>query len=68
MWRAFGPNRLMFGSDWPVCLLAREFAGVIGLTETPTAGLNTSERTAVFSGTAKRRYRIDNRPEGKQWH
>jgi L-fuconolactonase len=65
---AFGPDRLMFGSDWPVCLLARDYAGVVRLTETLTAGLSTSERTAVFSGTAARVYRIDNRREGEQWH
>jgi hypothetical protein len=48
--------------------LARDYAGVVRLTETLTAALSTSERTAVFSGTAGRVYRIDNRPEGEQWH
>ncbi len=65
---AFGAERLMFGSDWPVCLLAREYADVLGLAETLTADLSTSERAAAFSGTAARVYRIGDGTEGEQWH
>jgi L-fuconolactonase len=65
---AFGPDRLMFGSDWPVCLLASDYHDVVRLAETLTAGLSKSERTAVFAGTAARVYRIDDRLEGEQWH
>jgi L-fuconolactonase len=52
----FGPDRIMFGSDWPVCLLASDYAGVIELAQLLTAGLSDTERTAVFSSTAVRLY------------
>jgi L-fuconolactonase len=55
---AFGPDRVMFGSDWPVCLLAAGYADVVDLARTLTAGLSESERAAVFAGTAARVYGI----------
>ena len=55
---AFGPPRVMFGSDWPVCLLARDYAGVLELARTLTAGLSDRERTEVLSSTAARLYGI----------
>jgi L-fuconolactonase len=53
---AFGPERLMFGSDWPVCLLAASYDQVIIAAEELTAGLSGAERAAVFGGTAARAY------------
>lgn len=53
---AFGPGRLMFGSDWPVCTLAAAYADVLATAGRLTAGLGESERTAVFEGTAARVY------------
>jgi L-fuconolactonase len=55
---AFGPQRTMFGSDWPVCLLAADYAAVIELARSLVVGLSEAERTAVFSSTAARVYRI----------
>jgi L-fuconolactonase len=55
---SFGANRVMFGSDWPVCLLASDYAGVLALARMLTAGLSGAERAAVFYGTAARVYRI----------
>jgi L-fuconolactonase len=55
---AFGPDRVMFGSDWPVCLLASDYASVVALAHTLVAGLSDAERTAVFAATAARVYRI----------
>jgi L-fuconolactonase len=55
---AFGPDRLAFGSDWPVCLLAASYAEVVAAAEELTAGLSPAERDAVFAGTARRVYRI----------
>lgn len=58
---AFGPRRLMFGSDWPVCLLA----GSLPLwTETVSAlladaGLPAADREAVFRDTATRVYHLE---------
>jgi L-fuconolactonase len=55
---AFGAGRVMFGSDWPVCLLAGDYAGVMALARSLTAGLSPSERAAVFGETAARAYRL----------
>jgi Amidohydrolase/Cysteine-rich domain len=55
---AFGPGRIMFGSDWPVCLLASDYAGVVDLARTLVAGLSDAERAAVFASTAARVYGI----------
>lgn len=55
---AFGPSRVMFGSDWPLCLLAAPYAGVVAATEALTAGLTPAERAEVFGGTAARAYRL----------
>ncbi|MFG2026657.1 amidohydrolase family protein [Streptomyces sp. NPDC048825] len=55
---AFGPSRLMFGSDWPVCTLAATYTQVLDAAEELTAGLSDSERTEVFAGTARRVYAL----------
>jgi L-fuconolactonase len=49
---AFGPERLMFGSDWPVCLLAAEYADVVAATRDLTGELSEAERGMVFADTA----------------
>jgi L-fuconolactonase len=53
---AFGPERLMFGSDWPVCLLAASYEQVIIAAKELTVGLSGAERATVFGGTAARAY------------
>jgi len=53
---AFGPDRVMFGSDWPVCTLAASYAQVLDAAEQLTEGLTAAERDAVFAGTARRIY------------
>jgi len=58
---AFGPERTMFGSDWPVCLLAADYATVVAAAEELTADLTATERAAVFGGTAAEWYRL---PDG----
>jgi L-fuconolactonase len=55
---AFGADRVMFGSDWPVCLLASDYAGVVDLARSLTAGLSAAERAAVFGATAARAYQL----------
>jgi len=61
---AFGAARTMFGSDWPVCLLASDYAGVWALAGSLVAGLSAEERTAVFGGTAARVYGIGTKGAG----
>jgi L-fuconolactonase len=53
---AFGPHRLMFGSDWPVCTLAATYGEVRATADELIAGLGESERTEVFEATATRVY------------
>ncbi|MFC7588425.1 amidohydrolase family protein [Nonomuraea antimicrobica] len=55
---AFGPERVMFGSDWPVCLLAASYEQVTGAAEELCAGLSDGERADVFGDTARRAYRL----------
>ena len=57
----FGPGRVMWGSDWPVCRLAAEYDAWLDAAEALTADLTASERGLVFGGTAAAFYRIDAR-------
>ena len=53
---AFGPDRVMFGSDWPVCLLAGSYRQVRTLVEDYIAQRPMSERAAIMGGNAARFY------------
>jgi L-fuconolactonase len=53
---AFGPDRLMFGSDWPVCLLAASYGQVLDTARELIGGLSRDERDAVLGRTASRVY------------
>ncbi len=55
---AFGPSRLLFGSDWPVCRLASTYADVVDAAETLVADLTEDERAAIMGGTATEVYRL----------
>jgi L-fuconolactonase len=55
---SFGPDRVMFGSDWPVCELAATYEQVYSSAVALTSSLSTSEREDVFAGTAIRAYPI----------
>ncbi|MGD1218962.1 amidohydrolase [Streptomyces krungchingensis] len=55
---AFGPARLMFGSDWPVCTLAATYGHVVDATRELLSGLDGEETEAVLSGTATRVYGV----------
>jgi L-fuconolactonase len=54
----FGANRLMIGSDWPVCTLAGSYSRVMGLVKDYLSGHPEQEREAVLGGNAKRFYRL----------
>ncbi|MEU5095138.1 amidohydrolase family protein [Streptomyces sp. NPDC020996] len=53
---AFGPERVMFGSDWPVCRLAAGYADVLGAVRVLIAGLTPAEQGDILAGTAARTY------------
>jgi L-fuconolactonase len=48
----FGPERIMFGSDWPVCILGGSYASVMENTLALLDGLSEPEQAAVLGGTA----------------
>lgn len=52
----FGPERLMFGSDWPVCTLRSTYVQWWQWAQELTAHLPASQRNALFGGTAQRFY------------
>ncbi len=56
--KTFTPARMMFGSDWPVCLLAASYADTIALMENFIASFSISEQESFWSGTAKRAYKL----------
>jgi L-fuconolactonase len=58
VFEAFGTDRLMFGSDWPVCLLAGSYRQVVELVESYAAHLSPAERDALFGGNAARFYGV----------
>ncbi|MEK4007779.1 amidohydrolase family protein [Paenibacillus sp. FSL H3-0333] len=56
----FGPERVMFGSDWPVCLMAATYEEVVGILRTALQGrLSTEEMEPVFGANAVRFYKLD---------
>jgi L-fuconolactonase len=55
---AFGPDRLMFGTDWPVSSLAAPYSQVCDVYRELTADLSAAERNAIFDRTARRVYRL----------
>jgi L-fuconolactonase len=56
---AFGPARLMTGSDWPVCLLAGEYAEVAAIPREYFSRLSAAEQALIHGGTARRFYGLE---------
>jgi L-fuconolactonase len=56
---AFGPSRVMWGSDWPVCLRAASYDDVLAMAESFTSCLSASEGSQVFGGTARAWYSLE---------
>jgi L-fuconolactonase len=56
---AFGPGRLMFGSDWPVCSLAATYDQVVGLVSAFAQQLSADEQAQVWGQTATRFYGLE---------
>jgi L-fuconolactonase len=55
---AFGPARVMFGSDWPVCVQVASYDDVVSTAHALTADLESADRDAVFGGSAAAWYRL----------
>lgn len=55
----FGVERLMFGSDWPVCTLSGSYSQVVGIVENYIAALSAEEQAAIMGGNATAFYGLD---------
>ncbi|QDV24886.1 amidohydrolase family protein [Aureliella helgolandensis] len=53
---SFGPERLMFGSDWPVCLLRSEYKAWVAAVEELTGGLSAGEQKWFWADSAIKAY------------
>ncbi len=58
VFKAFGPDRILFGSDWPVCTVAGKYKDILNIIKSYCNPLNVSEQIKVFAGNAERIYRI----------
>jgi L-fuconolactonase len=54
----FGVDRIMFGSDWPVCLLAASYEEVIGIVQDYFAAFSKEEQDKIFGLNATRFYNL----------
>lgn len=55
---AFGTHRIMYGSDWPVCLLAASYAEVLDIVEDYFSHFSITEKEAIFGANAARFYNL----------
>lgn len=55
---AFGPQRLLFGSDWPVCLVATEYSAWLSLVKQVLGKLSQHEQELIFSQNAIQTYHL----------
>jgi len=58
IFEAFGADRVMIASDWPVALLGANYADTLGVVTDYIADFSTAEQAAVLGGTAERVYGI----------
>lgn len=55
---AFGPDRILFGSDWPVCLVAASYNDVVAIVEDYFSSFSEDEKAKVFGKNAQRFYNL----------
>jgi len=55
----FGTQRCMFGSDWPICLLAGTYSNVVEALEESTQNLSSSEHSDIWGSTVTRFYKLE---------
>jgi L-fuconolactonase len=56
VFEAFGPSRLMYGSDWPVCLFAGSYEQAFRLVDDYARQLSDAERAGLFGGNCQKFY------------
>lgn len=57
-WKAFGPDRLIFASNWPVCEWAADYATVVGVVKPWAASHGPAAEASFFGGAARRAYGV----------
>ncbi len=55
---AFGPSRLMYGSDWPVCLVAGSYNDQFGIVNDYLSALSVNERNQILGFSATEFYKL----------
>jgi L-fuconolactonase len=55
---AFGPDRLMIGSDWPVCTVSADYAATMGIVQDYVAQLDASQQEDILGGNCARFYGV----------
>jgi L-fuconolactonase len=55
---SFGTDRIMFGSDWPVCLLGASYEEVLNITRNYFSAFSSSEQDKFFGGNAMNFYNL----------
>jgi L-fuconolactonase len=58
VWEAFGPKRVMFGSDWPVCLVAADYKQVCQIVDEHTVFLSADEKAKLWGLNAQHFYNL----------
>jgi len=58
VFESFGTDRLMFGSDWPVCTLAASYEETKQVLESYVSNLTNLQRKAVFELNAQECYQL----------
>ncbi len=66
VWEAFGEDRLMIGSDWPVCLLSADYSLAIGVVQTYLEQFGEATREKVLGSNAVRFYKL-NSIDARTW-
>ena len=56
---SFGPNRIMYGSDWPVCLVAASYDQALGIVQKYFSSFSKDEQDAFFGGNAIKFYNLN---------
>ncbi|MCY4278198.1 MAG: amidohydrolase family protein [Gammaproteobacteria bacterium] len=57
----FGPERLMWGSDWPVLLLAGDYRGWLSMVKEFTSRLGEPDKSSIMGGNCAKFYRLESR-------
>ena len=58
VFNAFGPDRIMFGSDWPVCLLAASYEQQLKIVENYMVPLSAADKSNIMGENARKFYKL----------